>query len=774
MTTPTTIVLDGASGGRTYDGVGAISAGGSARLLYDYPEPERGQVLDYLFTPDYGAALQILKIEIGADTNSTAGAEPSHMRSRTDLGCDRGYEWWLATEAKARNREIRLAALEWGAPGWLDGGFFSNDNIAYLQSWLDCAARHDLVIDYLGGWNERGFDAGWYEALRRALQASHPHVRVVAADEYEGWRVATAMRADPAFAEAVDIVGSHDPGGARSAYRHCPSSADALALGTPLWNSETSAQAHDVGAGPIARSANRGYLDGRMTAHLYWSAVSAWYADLPIPDTGLILADTPWSGHYEIGAGVWSLAHTAQFTAPGWRYLDSACGYLESGASYVTLRAPEGGDYTVVVESMDASEPETVTFQPSRGLSGAAVQVWSSDLTSADEAEHFVHEGEQTPTGGEFTVPVLPGRVYTISTTTGQRKGAARPHGSRSARWELPFREDFEGYGPGRLARYFSDVNGGFQTAPCGGGRTGTCYEQVIETQPIAWNATGSMPPTTLLGDPCWWGDYEVGVDVFLERHRAVELLGRVDAQRVLVVSGYHLAVAGTGRWRLYREGFHVPETTLASGKARVAAGAWHRLGLRFLGNETTAVLDGEPLARARDQHHNTGQVGLRVGGFYRAQFDNLTVTPTGPAPARLPAAGVTASSARTANYRGYTYPPSRAIDERADTFWHSAFPRGPGLPQSITVDLGRVRDVGGVTYRPRTDGDAGGTITAYILSTSADGETFGEAARGEWPVSRATKIARFDPRPARWVRLVAAAGVRNLACAAELGVLPG
>src|SRR5512133_3473051 len=92
--TATSITVDGSGTGRTFDGVGAISGGGgNSRLLIDYPEPQRSQVLDYLFKPGVGASLQILKVEVGGDTNSTDGAEPSHMHSRTDLNCDRGYEW---------------------------------------------------------------------------------------------------------------------------------------------------------------------------------------------------------------------------------------------------------------------------------------------------------------------------------------------------------------------------------------------------------------------------------------------------------------------------------------------------------------------------------------------------------------------------------------------------------------------------------------------------------------------------------------------------------
>src|SRR5215471_12230847 len=60
----TTIAVNGTQGGRTFDGIGAISGGGgNSRLLIDYPVTQQGQILDYLFKPGYGANLQILKIE---------------------------------------------------------------------------------------------------------------------------------------------------------------------------------------------------------------------------------------------------------------------------------------------------------------------------------------------------------------------------------------------------------------------------------------------------------------------------------------------------------------------------------------------------------------------------------------------------------------------------------------------------------------------------------------------------------------------------------------
>ena len=52
--------LDSATAHHVYAGHGALSAGASSRLLWDYPEPQRSEILDYLFLPQFGAGLHML------------------------------------------------------------------------------------------------------------------------------------------------------------------------------------------------------------------------------------------------------------------------------------------------------------------------------------------------------------------------------------------------------------------------------------------------------------------------------------------------------------------------------------------------------------------------------------------------------------------------------------------------------------------------------------------------------------------------------------------
>ena len=159
--------------GRMFDGIGGLSGGGAtSKLLPNYPEPQKSQILDYLFKPNFGASLQILKVEIGGDAQSTEGTEASHMHNEWDENYSRGYEWWLMTEAKKRNPNIKLYGLPWGFPGWLGKGSgspykYPNITASYITKWiLGAKKNYNLTIDFIGIWNEHPYDVNYIVTLR--------------------------------------------------------------------------------------------------------------------------------------------------------------------------------------------------------------------------------------------------------------------------------------------------------------------------------------------------------------------------------------------------------------------------------------------------------------------------------------------------------------------------------------------------------------------------------------------------------------------------------
>jgi O-glycosyl hydrolase len=643
--TSTTITVSGTGGGRAYDGVGAISGGGgNSRLLIDYPEPQRSQILDYLFKPGYGANVQILKIEIGGDANSTDGAEPSIEHVKGTVNCSVGYEFWLAEQAKARNPAIKLYGLPWAAPGWIDSGgnYWVQNSIDYLLTWLGCAGSHGLTIDYLGGRNEKGHNIAWSKSLRSALNANGYTAVKVVADDSVGWKVADDMVADSTFKAAVDIVGVHYPCGYKSASTTCNSTANAVATGRPLWASENGSLDVNSGAPALIRSITRGYLDGKMTAYLNWPLVAAITPNLPFATVGLAVAPSPWSGSYRLGKETWAIAQVSQFAAPGWHFIDSASGYLggdRANGSYVSLKSTNGKDYSTIIETTTATATQSVTVKVSGGLSTGTVHVWATNLGSGNASDYFVKQPDVTPSSGSYTLSLKPGYVYSLTTTTGQGKGTAS--GPAQHGLALPYRDDFDGYPVNAEAKYVADMQGAFEVRTCANGRTGQCLQQVAPVKPIEWQ--GDSDAYALVGDT-GWTNYAVSVDVNLRQAGKVELLGRANTQArpQSKQAGYYLQVANTGGWSLSKKDTAATVTTLASGTATApGTGTWHTLTLSFTGNSITAKLDATTLAKVTDTSYAAGQVGFGVVGYQTDQFDNLAVTATSGGPTGLVTSGI-------------------------------------------------------------------------------------------------------------------------------------
>jgi O-glycosyl hydrolase len=626
----TTVSVNGGTVGRTFDGVGAISGGGgNSRLLVDYPEPQRSQILDYLFKPDYGASVQLLKLEIGGDANSTDGSEPSHEHTRGDINCDVGYEFWLGEQAKARNPNVRIVALPWTAPGWVGGGnFWSQDMIDYDVSWLNCAKLHNLTINYIGGWNERGHDSTWYKSLRTGLDnAGYGSVQIVGDDS--SWSMADEFAADPALKNAVGVLGDHYVCGYESQADSCSTTTNARNSGKPLWASEFGSQDDNAGVVPYIRTVNRGYLDAEITGYMNWPLIAAITPNLPYATVGLMDAGSPWSGAYRVGRNLWANAHYAQFTQPGWHYLNgSASGYLggnRANGSYVSLKSTNNTDYSTIYETSGSTAAQTVNVAVSGGLSAGTVHVWSTDMGSSNSADWFVRQSDVTPSGGSYTLTLQPNRIYTVTTTTGQGKGTAVGPAARGL--ALPYSDTFDGYAVRKQPKYTEDMQGSFETRACAAGRSGQCLQQVAPQRPINWQDDSDA--YTLIGDS-GWTNYTVSLDVDMQQAGTVTLLGRANVQSRPQnrQAAYQLRISDLGTWSIVKHTNTNTDTVLASGtRAALGLNTWHNLKLGFSGSRITATVDGTTVGTADDYSYGGGQAGVGVQGYQTDQFDNLNVT---------------------------------------------------------------------------------------------------------------------------------------------------
>jgi hypothetical protein len=699
--TTTTISANGTSAGLTFGGIGAISGGGgNSRLLTNYPAAEQQQILDYLFKPDYGASLQILKVEIGGDTNSTDGSESSIEHTSGSINCAAGYEWWLMEQAKALNPNIKLYGLAWGAPGWVGSTFWTTATIDYLVSWLNCASSHGLTINYLGGWNERGYNISWYEQLRSTLNADgFSSVQIVGADS--DWSIATDIADNSAFASAVSIIGVHYPceGGDGGSADDCPASATAESTGKPLWASENGSQDLNGGAEALIRSITRGYTDAELTGYINWPLIASIYPDLPYDDDGLMLANQPWSGAYSVGESLWATAQVTQFTEPGWQFLNSGSGYLggtESNGSYVTLKSTDGSDYSTIIETTTASAAQTVDVNVSGGLSTGTVHVWSSDLAAPTAANTFAQQASITPVNGSYSLTVQPGYVYTLTTTTGQAHGTAT--GPAQTTLPLPYSDTFASDTVGQQPPYLSQMQGAFEVEPCVGGRSGDCLQQQAATEPVEWD--NNATPYTIGGNLSW-ANYTVSADALMQQAGSVQLLGRVGTQEAFSpadINDYYLQLSNTGAWSVVRNSTSGTLTTLASGTVTAPGlDTWQQLSLTFNGDSISAAINGTTVATLTDSTYASGMIGLGTSGYQTDQFSDLSVTQVGSATPTGPIiAGVDTAECVDAN--GGSSTPGTKVQ-----MWDcngNATSQGWTMESNGTVGInGQCLDITGATY---------------------------------------------------------------------------
>jgi galactosylceramidase len=617
----TQITINGASTGRVFEGVGGVA--GSERLLLDYPEPYRSDILDYLFKPNFGAGMQNIKVEIGGDVNSTCGAAASHARTRAELANPnyaRGYSYWILQQAKARNPAMLLNCLEWGAPGWFTGGFSSADNADYIVKFIQGAkSAWGVDINYVGGaQNESGYDAGWIvNQLRAKLNAAGLSSVKIVAPEYDAsfWGICSDFAANSALKAAIGAVGYHYVGGYNSYNRDIPTTQICKDSNVPLWSSEDWSCLGVTwdNAIKIVHLFNHMYASDRITSMLLWAFCCSSYPTVTWGTCGIMQATTPWSGHYEVPPQVWTMAHITQFAQPGWKFLDASCAD-QSGLSYSALKnSDNSGDYSVILATKTLAG--SIAFTITGGLKLGTVHVWKSTSSAT-----FVKQPDIVVSGsGTFSLSVEANSVYSLTTTTGQTKGVPTHAIPANAPFPIPYADNFETYPLSTLPHYTQDQSGAFEAVACTL-RTGKAIVQDMVSQGITWHYHCSGEPFTIIGDPSWDSMY-VQSDVFIQGTGYAAVYARLTDPGSCPAGAYGLLVYNTGNWALRKGATSITTGTIASFDPKI----WHTAALQCIGNLITGFVDAAQCTQVNDATYPKGMAGFGTG-WNKAQFDNLVI----------------------------------------------------------------------------------------------------------------------------------------------------
>jgi len=664
------VELRGDAGGPRFDGIGAVNGGGATSvLLKDYPEPQRSQILDLVFKPKFGASISALLVEIPGDGNSTQGSMPSHMHTRDDLNYSRGYIWWIMQAAKKRNPNLSLDGAAWSAPGWIgNGNFWSQDAVDYYVKWLQgLRTVYGLEFDAIGCRNEKGTDYDFAKMLRASLNANgFEKVQIHGFDNWPSnkFDFVPAMAADEKFRDAIGILSAHT-------LVSIPASLEVQALAAkmnkPIWNTEEHVYLKGFDCAlSIVQAFNENFIRSGATRIVNWYDIAALYPLEPYSeDPAMLLARSPWSGHYDIREALWGYGHYGQFTQIGWQYLKGGCGELADGGTFITMKSP-GDDYSIILETKGASAPQTIRFTVVGGLSNGKLCVWRSNAK-----EQFIQQPGIKPVDGAFTVTLEPDSIYSLSTTTGQQKGSFNNIPATKS-FPFPYYETFDEYSApsqwGFLPRYTADIAGAFELVNRPD-KQGLCLRQVVPIPPISW--APEWQPYTILGDD-HWQDYEVSADVYLNPGDSAAVMGRINDVGYgygSVPKGYFLQLRDDGQCRLVAirgkvdkkkligdaeqqalikagmdDGEGGEKVLATSMLPHVSANQWHNLKLRFNGSTLTGLVDGQPVLSATNSLYSHGMVGLLAGAEQKKlstpYFDNVMVkNPNDPAPAPASAA---------------------------------------------------------------------------------------------------------------------------------------
>ena len=634
-----TITISGSDTGKFFEGLGGVSGGGATSvLLMSYPEPQRSQILDLMFKPNFGASMTTLYSEVGGDCNSTESTEPSHMHTSTDTNYQRGWEWWVINEAKKRNPSITLDAVAWGSPGWVGpGNFWSQDMCNYYVKWIQgLKSTYGYDLNAIGCRNEGGVNIPFVEMFKATLISNGlTNVKLQAFDNWGvgKWDFVSQFASNPTLSNAVDVISAHTTWVSPWSETQIPMPDYVKNSGKPLWDTEEhfNGQTGYDQATAIVDACNANYISMGITKTVFWHLISAFYSFEGWYGYSLGTASTPWSGNYVVYPATWGYAHYNQFVKLGWQYVDGGCGYFgtdDSTGTYVTLKSPSNTDFSIIIETKGATTNNTVTFNIGGTLPNAkTLCVWLSTPTA-----QFIRQSDITPVNGSFTITVGTNSIYSISTTTGQQKGSY-PIPPAEA-FPFPYYETYDHYASpalwGHMPYYNVDIEGVFEITNRPDG-TGKCLRQVVPQLPNSWG--GTWAPETMVGD-INWTDYEVSADVYFDDGGWAGVIGRMSGLNGNICQCYYLRLNPAGAWGLYATTSSGLGNVLASGQVTLV-NTWHNLKLRFSGTTITGFVEGNQVCNITNSTYANGMVGFITGdltNYNTAMFDNLLVNTVGGA----------------------------------------------------------------------------------------------------------------------------------------------
>lgn len=683
--------------GLTYKGYGVLSGNSTSDLLMDYkweaPEVYQ-QLLEVLFGGEHPLMTHI-KMEMGNDGNNSTGADSCTMRfedEEADVSRSPGFQ--LAADAKKINPDVKVSFLYWERPTWVQQAWTSDRTGAgynalykwYRETVFDAYEKYGYVVDYINPDKNETADPDedlikWFknklvtekdfpDYMDAAAQEAYHNIKIIASDENNSLNVVPSMRKDKDFYDVVDAIGFHYRAG------DATSTADYRTMSDvddkEVWYSEGCASFSymeyqenkntEYGGGtiggylsPLALVDNviKSFVYSRKTLYLFQPALGSFYEGAQYDHKEILSAREPWAGYIHYDPSIYLLEHFTKFAVTGWENEDNTAGIWraipnasandstgsdhlrnESGKpSYMTLAAPDGSDFSVViVNNSDKTLEYTIRPEKMDIAAGAPMEVWETKTDS-----YFKYQGEALHEDGSYLVTVAPFSMVTVTTldcdqnpeyTQGLPEEVEKTvldtditGKNQDVTDDILYADDYEyaDYPEGYLAsrgnepRYTVDFSGAFAV------KDGQ-LKQLLDTRVNEWNGNN---PSCVVGD-FRWANYKASVDVTVSETGFAGINIRQQTGMNFEGSGYNLQIKKDGAWTLKKRG-----TVLDSGRVTADTQGQYNLALEGRGAFITAWIDGVKVASLEDT--NPEYYGrVRLGCSWSiTSFDNLKVETT-------------------------------------------------------------------------------------------------------------------------------------------------
>ncbi|MGM7723203.1 S-layer protein [Metabacillus sp. Hm71] len=452
-----TITIDGNNVDKynRFKGFGTVTANNTSRLLLDYKEehPKKyWEIMNKLFNKDTGAGLTHVKVELGADVNSSSGTEPATMRYADEpANVLRGAGFQFAADAKSINPDITTEILRWGEPRFSWNGAankeYENRYQWYKQTIDAVYEEYGFKLDYIGiSQNERAIsgnnkiEVDWLKYFTSKIkeepnyEEDYKHIKLVAADGYRDTAsISRVLLNNPDLIDEIDVISAHyDLNGSNEltqlqnkliADGKKPKEVWISEGVSPMINARyrENMEPHYNGIG-----GNVGVVDviSRIISIYSWTgetknplnavsfdfqpSVAAFYQGAQYNPKHLISAFDPWSGFYEADGGIQGVRHVMNFVehddrtttenerwmyVKGATYSDGAEGdggvkVDTSTHNYMTLKDPETNDYTTVFTN-NTNDTRKYTIKATNLGGKENAKVYVWETRGPDEGDNY-------------------------------------------------------------------------------------------------------------------------------------------------------------------------------------------------------------------------------------------------------------------------------------------------------------------------------------------------------------------------------------------------